>query len=292
MSFFTSLSGLRGAQTDLNTVSNNVANVGTHGFKRSRAEFGDLMPPSRTTPGMGTKLKGLQQVFSQGGFEATTRNLDMAISGPGFFLTRDSLTGGQSQFTRAGSFAINADRYLVDSNNAYVQVLPVDASGNLVSRTLAAARNLQLPLTSGIPRATSLIDLAVSLPSSADKPSARSIYGPSNPYAFDRADPNSFNFQQQTTVYDASGQAFPATLYFTRSASTAAGDADNRWQVNAFIGDASATSTPIELVFDSTGALTSPTGPQALDSITPPTASAPLSISLDFGTATLQSTGT
>ena len=44
MSFYTSLSGLRGAQTDLSTISNNIANVGSIGFKRSRAQFGDIMP--------------------------------------------------------------------------------------------------------------------------------------------------------------------------------------------------------------------------------------------------------
>ena len=49
MSFYTSLSGLRGAQTDLSTISNNIANVGSIGFKRSRAQFGDIMPASSTT---------------------------------------------------------------------------------------------------------------------------------------------------------------------------------------------------------------------------------------------------
>jgi flagellar hook protein FlgE len=56
MSFYTSLSGLRGAQTDLSTISNNIANVGSIGFKRSRAQFGDIMPASTTTAGQGTRL--------------------------------------------------------------------------------------------------------------------------------------------------------------------------------------------------------------------------------------------
>ena len=56
MSFYTSLSGLKGAQTDLGTVANNIANVGSYGFKKSRTEFGDIISSSRTTPGNGTRL--------------------------------------------------------------------------------------------------------------------------------------------------------------------------------------------------------------------------------------------
>ena len=73
MSFYTSLSGLRGAQTDLSTISNNIANVGSIGFKRSRTFFGDIMPASNTTAGQGTRLKDIQQQFTQGGFETSAR---------------------------------------------------------------------------------------------------------------------------------------------------------------------------------------------------------------------------
>jgi flagellar hook protein FlgE len=167
MSFYTSLSGLRGAQTDLSTISNNVANVGSYGFKRSRASFGDIMPASTTTAGQGTRLKGIEQQFTQGGFESSSRELDLAISGSGFFVTRAGVTGGTTYFTRNGSLTINPDRYLTDSNGAYMMVLPVDSEGNVTATTLGAAQTLQLPASSGTPAATSGIDLSVSLPSSA-----------------------------------------------------------------------------------------------------------------------------
>lgn len=292
MSFYTSLSGLRGAQTDLSTVSNNIANVGSYGFKRSRAQFGDIMPASSTTAGQGTRLKGIEQQFTQGGFESSSRELDLAISGAGFFVTRSDLTGGTTHFTRNGSLQIDADRYVVDSNGSYVQMLPVDDDGNVTATSLAAARNLQIPLTSGTPRATSLMNLSVSLPGSADKPADRPGYSTATPYAFDRMDPNSYNYSQQTTVYDSAGNAIPATLYFVRTQSTTAGDADNRWEVHTFLGNESASATPVELRFDAAGALVAPAGPQALDTVQPGGASAPLSISLDFGAATQQSSGT
>lgn len=299
MSFYTSLSGLRAATTDLGTISNNIANVGSVGFKKSRASFGDIMPASKTTAGQGTRLKGIEQQFSQGGFESSARELDLAISGTGFFVTRDSLTGGTTYFTRNGSLAVDSQRYLVDSNGAYVQVLPVDSEGNVTAADLASARNIQLPLTNGEPRATSNITLEVSLPSNADKPASRGAYGASNPYAFDRLDPNSYNYSQQTTVYDSAGKALPATLYFVRTSSTIAGDASDEWEAHLFVGneEASADPTaaspvPLTLQFDSTGTMTSPAGPVSFGSVAPSGASAPLTLTVDFGSATQQASGT
>lgn len=291
MSFYTSLSGLRGAQTDLATTANNIANVGSVGFKRSRASFGDIKPASSTTAGQGARLKGIEQQFTQGGFETSARELDLAISGSGFFVTRDDLTGGSTYFTRNGSIAVDAQRYLVDSNGAYVQVLPVDDEGNVTATTLAAARALQLPERSGTPRATSLVNLSVTVPASADKPADRAMYSATTPWAFDRLDPNSYNYSQQTTVYDSEGSPVPATLYFVRTGSVADGDPADAWEVHTFFGNEDATGTPITLQFDATGAITAPTGPQALATVQPSGASAPLTVSLDFGTATQQTTG-
>lgn len=297
MSFYTSLSGLKAAQTDLGVVSNNVANVGSVGFKKSRAQFGDIIASSKTTPGNGTRLKGIEQQFSQGGFETSARELDLAISGNGFFITRDALTGGNTKFTRNGAFKIDQERYLRDSNAGYVQVLPVNAQGNVTATGLSAARNLQLPLTSGTPRATTLMSLSVGLPSNADIPADRAMY--SGGYTFDRLDPNSYNQSTQTTVYDAAGNAIPATIYFVRTESTAAGDAQNSWDAYFFIGDEQAsadsgspTPTPLRLEFDSSGAIISPTGATAFSTVSPVGASAPLTVSLDFGSASNQSTGT
>jgi flagellar hook protein FlgE len=298
MSFYTSLSGLRGAQTDLSTISNNIANVGSIGFKRSRAQFGDIMPASATTAGQGTRLKGINQEFTQGGFETSARDLDLAISGTGFFVTRDALTGGTTYFSRNGSLSVDGQRYLKDSNGGYIQVLPVDSEGNVTASGLDASRNIQLPLTSGTPRQTTLVTLAANLPSTADKPAARAVYNAQAPYAFDRLDPNSYNYSQQTTVYDNSGEAQSATLYFVRTGSVAAGDTADTWDVHMFIGNeeasanaTSATPQPAQLTFDSAGAITSPTTPVAFSSVFPSGASSPIALTLDFGTTTKQAAG-
>lgn len=279
MSFYTSLSGLKGAQTELGTVSNNIANVGSYGFKKSRTEFGDIISSSRTTPGNGTRLKSIEQQFSQGGFEATSRELDLAVAGSGFFVTRDALTGGNTAFTRNGKFALDASGYLVDSNGGYVQGLPVDPEGNLTASGLGAAANIQIPQTSGVPNATSLIDLTVSLPANAELPANRPAYTAANPYAFDRLDPNSYNHSTQTTVYDSSGKSIPATLYFMRTGNAT----PSTWEARMFVGSEEALPAPVTMSFDAAGNRTTPAAPVAFNPVYPAGASAPLTITLDLG---------
>jgi flagellar hook protein FlgE len=299
MSFYTSLSGLKGAQTDLATVSNNVANVNSYGFKKSLTLFGDIASASRTTPGNGTRLKAIEQQFMQGGFEATARELDVAITGNGFLVTRNSLTGGPTLFTRNGHLTRDKDNYLVDSSGGYVQVMPVDPEGNVTSTGLEAITSLQIPEYSGVPRATSDIDLSLNLPSSADIPEDRPVYSAANPYAFDRLDPNSYNHSVQTTVFDSAGRSIPATIYFVRTASIDGGDATNSWEARMFVGsepvsaDAAAVEQPAPLVmtFDAAGVMTAPAGAFTFEDVTPAGSAEPLSLTLDFGTATAQGAG-
>ncbi|MFD2500570.1 flagellar hook-basal body complex protein [Rhizorhabdus histidinilytica] len=122
MSFYTALSGLKASQTDLAVISNNIANVGTTGFKRSGTEFGDLVSSSPMQSsgiaGQGTRLRGIAQQFTQGGLESSERSLDLAISGQGFFVTRASNSNGQVSYTRNGAFSVDANRFLTDSAGA------------------------------------------------------------------------------------------------------------------------------------------------------------------------------
>ena len=77
MSFYTSLSGLKSAQTEMSTISHNLANVSTNGFKKSRVEFGDIiassvsMSPTQMV-GSGTVVKAIRQQFAQGGLLQST----------------------------------------------------------------------------------------------------------------------------------------------------------------------------------------------------------------------------
>jgi flagellar hook-basal body protein len=90
MSFFTSLTGLKAANTELAVTSNNIANAGTTGFKKSKASFGDIFarsPLQTSSVGQGVALKTIKQEFSQGSIEFSANMLDLAITGDGFFST-------------------------------------------------------------------------------------------------------------------------------------------------------------------------------------------------------------
>jgi flagellar hook protein FlgE len=104
------------------------------------------MPPSSSTAGQGARLKGITQQFTQGAFETSSRELDLAINGGGFFVVRENQPDGDTLFTRDGSLSISANRFLTDSKGALVQLLPVDADGNPTATDLASATAIQIPL--------------------------------------------------------------------------------------------------------------------------------------------------
>ena len=156
MSFYTDLTGLNGASADISATSNNIANVGTTGFKRSRAEFGDIFATSplqnaSSSIGSGTILKGIKQQFTQGNISSSLNALDLAISGQGFFALKPSLTSSQIVYTRNGSLSVNDDRYVVDSAGQFLLDFPVNNDGSVTAKDIISASPLQLPVTSGEP---------------------------------------------------------------------------------------------------------------------------------------------
>ena len=152
MSFFTSLSGLKAAQTDLNVISNNVANTNSTGFKKSRAQFGDLFAaaPTQTTKtvaGQGVRLNGITQQFTQGTLQSTDKTLDLAIAGDVFFAVKSQPPRQDLSFTRNGAFSVNNNREVVDTIGAKAQLLPVDANGVATSTNSTDMFDFVLPAT-------------------------------------------------------------------------------------------------------------------------------------------------
>lgn len=139
MSFYTSLTGLKNAQTDLNVISHNIANAETGGFKKSRTQFSDIVAVSiltdpSLTQGIGARVSGITQEFSLGPIEQTGNALDLTINGDGFFATKSPLSG-DTQFTRAGSFSVDGSGFIKNSSGNRLQLFPVDAAGNPTSTT-------------------------------------------------------------------------------------------------------------------------------------------------------------
>ena len=246
MSFYTSLTGLNGAQADISAISNNIANVGTTGFKRSRAEFGDIFATSplqaaSSAIGSGTILKSIKQQFTQGNIEASLNALDLAISGQGFFALKPSLTSTQTVYTRNGAFSVNNDRYVVDSQGQLLQVFPVNEDGSVIATGIQSARNLQLPTTSGLPKASETIQLGLNLPADAEIIPNKDIYNDSNPYRFDKTNPATYNKSTSITIYDSLGNPTIATIYYVKTSNATETSPTNKWQTHVFVGDREVT---------------------------------------------------
>ena len=127
-SLWTSATGMQAQELNIDVIANNLANVNTSGFKKSRAEFQDLLYESMrpagaassadtTVPtgiqlGHGTRPSAVQKIFNQGDFQNTENELDWAIEGDGFF--QIELPDGDTGYTRAGEFKLDADGRIVN----------------------------------------------------------------------------------------------------------------------------------------------------------------------------------
>ena len=128
-SLYTAATGMTAQELNLDVISNNLANVNTTGFKKSRADFEDLMYQTMRQPGaqqaggnmiptgmqvgMGVRPVAIQKIWTQGDYQQTDNQLDIAIEGDGFFLIQKD---NEDVYTRDGSFKLNNNRDIVDSN--------------------------------------------------------------------------------------------------------------------------------------------------------------------------------
>ncbi len=132
MSFYTSLSGLKNAQTQLNVIAHNLANAETNGFKKSRVDFADIVAGSaysnpKLIVGIGSTVQAINQNFAIGPLEQTGSALDLAISGDGFFTMKNGATG-ETVYTRNGAFSIDESGYVNDGNNNRLQLFAIPAA--------------------------------------------------------------------------------------------------------------------------------------------------------------------
>jgi len=229
MSFYTSLTGLNAATAMLGVTANNISNVGTTGFKRSRADFGDIfatspLQKSSSTVGQGVSLKQVSQEFSQGNISFSSNALDLAITGDGFFPLR-SADGLTDTYTRNGSFSLNEQFNVVNSAGQRLMAATVDSTGsaNVNDRVV-----LTIPQkTSGEAKQTSLVSLGLNFPADAAV-----INVP-----FSRTNPASYNKSTAFTVYDNGGNGYLATIYYAKTQNANQNSPFNKWQTYVYVGD-------------------------------------------------------
>lgn len=170
MAFQTALSGINASASELNVISNNVANASTTGFKQSTIQFADVFATSNlgssaNAIGSGVKIAGVAQQFSQGNVEFTDNNLDLAISGQGFFVLNDN---GNSVYTRSGTFGVDRNGFIINPDLQRLTGYLADASGNITG----ARGDIQLDTSDISPQASTEMTFGVNLNASAAVPSA------------------------------------------------------------------------------------------------------------------------
>lgn len=158
-SLFIGVTGLEAYQQQIDTISNNIANIGSTGYKGQNVSFQDLLyqtqkgssAPSQTNGGTnaiqsgdGVKVASIDSNFQQGGLETTGINTDLALDGDGFFILADK-NGANQTYTRDGHFQLNQDGLLYDPTTGLgVQGYQATKSGAIV--TTAPPTSIQIPL--------------------------------------------------------------------------------------------------------------------------------------------------
>ncbi len=268
MPFDIALSGLNAASADLETISNNIANSSTHGFKKSRAEFADVYASATNNAiGRGVRLAAVTQQFGQGSLSITENPLDLGISGDGFFRLNDN---GSTVYSRAGAFGVDRDGFIVNTQQQRLTGFLADTQGTLTG----AIGDLRVDTADLPPRVTTLIDVGANLDASQTVPV--------NP--FNVNDPLSYNHSTSTTIYDSLGSAHIATMYYSKSAS-------NQWQARLFV-DGSEVNQPggDALAFANDGSLFQINGGAGTTttsiSFNPGTGAAAMTLTMDYADLT------
>ncbi|AGW13457.1 putative flagellar hook-basal body protein [Megalodesulfovibrio gigas DSM 1382 = ATCC 19364] len=224
--------GMKTHSAGMQVTGNNIANVNTTAYKNSQIRYEDLMSSSvasaatSTTVGMaqtghGSSVQDVVTMYTQGSFQTTSSETDVAISGKGFFAVRN-MEDDSTYYTRAGNFVFDKDGFLVDTNGYAVRGVAYNTDGTLSDvttdvrlwtdanevPTLAAKSTAAVTLASNLDRSvmgdTSAPTLA-SMLANYDGTSA------TEPLSADE-----YSYADTVTVYDSSGEKHTLSVYYSK----------------------------------------------------------------------------
>ncbi|EOB5976341.1 flagellar hook protein FlgE [Shigella flexneri] len=210
MAFSQAVSGLNAAATNLDVIGNNIANSATYGFKSGTASFADMFAGSKV--GLGVKVAGITQDFTDGTTTNTGRGLDVAISQNGFFRLVDS--NGSVFYSRNGQFKLDENRNLLNTQGLQLTGYPVTGTPPTIQQG-ANPTNISIPNTLMAAKTTTTASMQINLNSSDPLPTV-------TPFSASNAD--SYNKKGSVTVFDSQGNAHDMSVYFVKTG-------DNNWQV-------------------------------------------------------------
>ncbi|NLQ23973.1 flagellar basal body protein FlgE [Shewanella sp. S-1] len=265
MSFNIALSGLQATTQDLNTISNNIANASTSGFRGGRSEFASIYNGSQAG---GVGVMSTSQNFSKGGsLTYTGRQLDMGIQGEGFFVLKGN--DGGAMYARAGMFHKDNQGFITDPVGNRLQGYSVNATGRLQTGN---AGDLQVQTASLAAKATTNVSMVSNLDARVD------VIPPAVPAVpFDPKNIDSYHSIGTTSVYDSLGTEHVVTQYYVKTA-------PNEWTVNYTL-DGTLLPDQTTLKFDSKGILDPTTTKDTFD-LTLGNGASPLKFDINFDKST------
>ncbi|WP_306547026.1 flagellar hook protein FlgE [Desulfobulbus sp.] len=242
---FSGVSGLNTNSQAMSVIGNNLANTNTLGFKGSRTIFSDLLSSNvfgsggSSQVGRGVGLSMVDNIFSQGTFETTSSDTDVAIEGNGFFVLKEE-GNDTAYYSRAGAFRFDEDGYLVNPEGLRVQgkafdpldnteLLPADPTDIQVANVglIEANPTTELTFTSNLDENSTPISAAVTL---------------------DPTDKTTYNYSASGEIFDSLGESHLITVYWRLT-----DDLTNTWEASYTVDNDVTTLTSI-LDFDSTTA--------------------------------------
>jgi len=282
MSLLVALSGVQAAQTDIDTIGNNIANVSTTGFKGSSAEFSDIYANSLSGAvgasgalGQGVNTTNISQLFTEGTITQSGDPLDVAINGNGFLQVQ---TPSGVAYTRDGNLQLNASGNLVTDSGAMVMGFSASASGT-GSTSAGPLSAIQINNGNIGAVATSSLNMNVNLPSS--DPVVDTTATP-----FSASNPASYDESTTTSVYDSLGVSRTLTTYFTQVSGSGSPD---QWATHWLLSDSGgglvASGAGPTLAFNSAGQLTAGSGTITVGNL--PNGATNLNIATTFAGSTL-----
>jgi flagellar hook protein FlgE len=277
--------GMQAAMSDMDIISNNIANAGTVGFKKSTANFADLFPSgngaSGVQIGLGVNLSSVSQDFTAAQSNETGIDSNLSINGNGFFVVQDA-TSGQTTYSRNGEFLfdqttgtfVNGNQVLQGFTSLDGMTIPAGSTaGSLTINTAPVPAKSTATVTVGKQSIPNLCSNDAPIPAVP---------------AFDPNNTSTYSFMSNATVYDSLGNKNTLSLYYAKDATA------NSWTVYAAMTPPNSTTatvlnagSPGTLTFNgATGALATQTGLSAL-SFSPTTgATSPQVFAVDMSTTT------
>ena len=275
MGFQQGLSGLNAASKSLDVIGNNISNANTVGFKAAQAQFADVYASSLSgaggnSVGIGVRVAGIVQQFTQGNISSTNNPLDIAINGAGFFRMSNN---GAITYSRNGQFQLNKNGGIVNASGLALTGYVADANGIL---STGAPAPLIINTADIPPKETDIAKAVLNLDSRSLVPGTQlPVASPPViiPIAFSITDPLSYNNATSVAVFDSLGNSHVLQTFFVRvdpvARPPAAGNTAE-WDVFASVDGVqvlNAAGTPVNSMgsvgFNNLGKLTGATPPFA-----------------------------